>query len=83
MLQLRNEENTRNYNSQRKIVKQICRRKKRDFLERQIKTIEEAYQKKEIRNFYKDIQNVKSTKHESTQYIKDIEGNLIGDDEGN
>ncbi|KAJ3650021.1 hypothetical protein Zmor_021733 [Zophobas morio] len=82
ILQIRNEENTSNYNSQRKLVKHICRRKKRDFLERQIKTIDEAYQKKEIRNFYKDIQNVKSTKHESSQYITDLEGNLIGDDEG-
>ncbi|WP_219823785.1 hypothetical protein, partial [Enterobacter cloacae complex sp. 2DZ2F20B] len=31
MLQIRNEENTKNYNSQRKIVKQICRRKKKEF----------------------------------------------------
>lgn len=81
MVQNRNEVNIRNYNKHRKKVKQLCRKKKREFLENQIKHIEEEYQKKDIRNFYKDVKRIRTNKEEVTMYLKDKDGNLIGDED--
>lgn len=81
MLQGRNEELTKEYKEQRKKTKQLCRRKKREQLENQIKSIEEEYHKKEIKNFYKDIKTIRKKKEETTTYIKDKEGNLISTEE--
>lgn len=53
-----NEEKTRNYNNQRKKVKQICYTKTWELLENQIKTIEDNSEKK-LRNFYTDVKYIR------------------------
>ncbi|GLV47822.1 hypothetical protein CBL_20971, partial [Carabus blaptoides fortunei] len=74
------EENRTKYKEIRAKAKTICRQKKRLANENRIKTIEEKFKNKEIRNFYQDVKKAKIGNQENTIYCKSKKGKLIGGD---
>jgi hypothetical protein len=74
-----NTENKRHYEIWRKRAKNVCRKKKRQNIEQQIKEIEDNYMKKQIREFYQGIK-IERRRNVSTKQIfcKNKEGQLVG-----
>jgi hypothetical protein len=74
-----NIENKRHYEIWRKRAKNVCRKKKRQNIEQQIKEIEDNYMKKQIREFYQGIK-IERRKNVSLKQIfcKNKEGQLVG-----
>jgi Reverse transcriptase (RNA-dependent DNA polymerase) len=79
-LQTGKEEDKWEYMKQRRNAKKVCRNKKRQHEENKIKAIEEKYNRQEIRNFYKDVKEIKKGHIQKPIYIKDEAGNLLGEE---
>jgi hypothetical protein len=67
MINNNNIENKRHYEIWRKRAKNVCRKKKRQNIEQQIKEIEDNYMKKQIREFYQGIK-IERRRNVSTKY---------------
>lgn len=74
----RSQETIKNYNEERKRAKMICRQKKREYLNEQLKEVENYYAAKETRNFY---QHIKKSKQPASKalYCRDKDGLLLGE----
>jgi len=81
MLQSGRDEDKETYCDQRRKVKKLCRKKKRQQLERNLTDIEINYQNKEVRRFYKDIKDIKKGYRDTVTCVKDKQGNLIANEE--
>uniref|UniRef100_A0A6P7FK22 Uncharacterized protein LOC114330248 n=1 Tax=Diabrotica virgifera virgifera TaxID=50390 RepID=A0A6P7FK22_DIAVI len=73
------QDTTEKYKMARREVKQICRKKKREHLDKQLKTIEESYVNKEIRNFYQEVKKSRGTAKSKTSYCRGKDGVLLGE----
>lgn len=73
--------NVQRYKEKRREIKRVCRRKKREFMEDKIKSIEEKFQRKEIRSFYQEMKGyAKGWKNKST-FVINKEGEMEFDPE--
>ncbi|KAK9719661.1 hypothetical protein QE152_g22553 [Popillia japonica] len=79
MLRSNTEESRSQYQKCRKEAKKICRKKKRESIEKRIQQLENSYIKKQTREFY---QNIKSSKRRNQEnkliFCKDKQGQLVG-----
>lgn len=66
------------FKEQKNKVKQMCRARKRKYMEEEIRDIEEKYRNKEIRNFYKGVKGIRTENKGTQRYVKDKEGELLG-----
>ncbi|GLV41328.1 hypothetical protein CBL_04852 [Carabus blaptoides fortunei] len=73
------EENRTKYKEIRAKAKKICRHKKRLENENRIKTIEEKFSNKEIRNFYQDVKKAKIGDRENADRWKEYFEELLND----
>ncbi|KAF2882456.1 hypothetical protein ILUMI_23719 [Ignelater luminosus] len=76
MLQTATEENQKSYQHQMKKVKQI----RKNYTKKKREQLENKYKNKEIRNFYKEIKNIKKGYQSRPTHYRDKVGNLIGDE---
>lgn len=81
LLQSGKEADKINYQEQRRKTKKLCREKKRAATENKIKAIEGKYKNKEIRNFYRDVKEMRKGYQARTVHYKNKEGNLISNEE--
>ncbi|XP_031334013.1 uncharacterized protein LOC116164026 [Photinus pyralis] len=73
------ETNKREYKEARRRSKQICRQKKREYLEAKLEKIGKMYANKELRNFYQEAKrNREDSKPSSIPHLKNKEGEMIG-----
>lgn len=71
------------YQKCKKGVKALCRRKKREFIDNQIKNLETNFVRKQAREFYQGVKVEKgNNKHKNAIFCKDKQGNLIGGVQG-
>lgn len=70
------------YQQKRRIAKQVCRRKKREWMEQKLQVLENYYVSKEVRNFYQEVKKSKNKENKELAYCRDKTGNLIGDTDG-
>jgi hypothetical protein len=78
LLNRQTEENKKRYEAARQIAKRVCRQEKREQLTKKLRTIEESYKNKEIRNFYQDARKARETQQKTTRYLKKKNGEFIG-----
>jgi hypothetical protein len=69
------------YKENRKTAKKICRKKKREYEERKLETLEEYGNKGETRKFYKEVRERKTCFQPRVDFCRDKEGNLLGGEE--
>lgn len=74
-------ENTDRYKEQRRLCKQLCRTKKRNYREKIMAKLETNYINKEIKNLYQGVKKIKQNNQGPTIFIKNKEGLLLGDQE--
>jgi hypothetical protein len=65
------------YQQKRTKVNRICRRKKKEWLERKIKEINETNRKKDTRKFDEDVRNLSNIPIATTLVCKDKDGNIV------
>ena len=65
------------YQQKRIKANRNCRRKKKEWIERKIKEINEINRKKDTRKFYKDVRNLSNLPTTMTLVCKDKEGNIL------
>lgn len=80
-LQTGQERDKQKYQDQKKKTKKMCRAQKRKYEENKIIEIEDKYKRQDIRNFYRDIKDVRKSFQSHPVHYKDKEGNLIGEEE--
>ena len=59
------------YQQKRIKANRICRRKKKEWIERKIKELNETNRKRDTRKFYKDIRNLSNLPNVTTLICKD------------
>lgn len=74
-------ENKEKYAEAKRVLKKVCRKKKKDLLEAQLVEMEQDFKKKDTRKFYKEITKVKRGYQARQLFIEDEHGNVIGDEE--
>lgn len=79
MLRNNTEESKVLYKHKQRKVKQICRKKKREYWEIKLREIETHRVNKDIRNFYQETKRSKTKPSSTSTYCRSKEGFLIGD----
>ena len=67
------------YQQKRTKANRICRRKKKEWVERKIKEINDTNRKKDTRKFYKDVRNLSNLPTATTLVCKDKDGNILSE----
>jgi len=65
------------YQQKRTKANRICRRKKKEWIERKIKEINETNWKRDTRKFYKDVRNLSNLPTATTLVCKDKDSNIL------
>jgi len=71
--------NLDNYQQKRIKANTICRRKKKEWIQRRIKEINETNRKRDTRKFYKDVRNLSNLPTATTLVCRDKDGNILSD----
>ena len=67
------------YQQKRTKANRICRRKKKEWIERKIKEINDTSRKKDTRKFYKDVTNLPNLPIAMILVCKDKDGNILSE----
>ena len=67
------------YQQKRIKANRICRRKKKEWIERKIKELNETNRKRDTRKFYKDVRNLSTRPTVTTLVCKDKDGNILSE----
>lgn len=81
MIKSNSEDNKLKYQEQRRKAKDTCRKAKRTYLDKEMKDLETKYINREIKNFYQEVKKSRGEYRHRTIYIKDKEGNLLGNND--
>jgi endonuclease/exonuclease/phosphatase family metal-dependent hydrolase len=71
--------NTDIYHQKRIQANRICRRKKKEWIEGEIKLLNETNRKRDTRKFYKDVRNLSNLPTVTTLICKDKDGNILSE----
>lgn len=77
LLQRHTRQKFEEYNRQRREAKYMCRKKKREYMDKQLEKIQEAHDKKEIRNFYRDLKKIDGNYQPRETMCRDNEGRIL------
>lgn len=80
MLQRETRSNCEIYKESRRTAHKLCRKKKREMLQRKLKAIEEANEKNESSVFYQDVKKMGKGFQPKLFICKDKEGNLLSEE---
>ena len=67
------------YHQKRTKTNRICRKKKKEWIERKIKELNETYKKRDTRKLYKDVTNLSNLSTVMTLVCKDKDGNILSE----
>ena len=67
------------YQQKRMEANRTCRRKKKEWIKRKIKELNETNRKKDTRKFYKDVRNLYNLPTAMTLVCKDKDGNILSE----
>jgi len=67
------------YHQNKTKANRICRRKKKKWIERKIKELNETIKKRDTRKFYKDVRNLFNLRTVTTLVFKDKDGNILSE----
>jgi len=67
------------YHQKRTKANRICRRKKKEWIEKKIKELNEANKKRDTRKFYKDVRSLSNLSTVTTMVCKDKDSNILSE----
>jgi hypothetical protein len=81
MLQKETRGSYEKYKELQKDVKKVCKKKKKEHIQKQLEEIEQRTRQNERRNFYKAMDNIRKGYHPRQEACRDKDGNVLCDKE--